>query len=107
MENPVGKAPGSGEETRDKGNKKRLILILLAIVIAIFFLARSWENIHNAIFKKKPAKDKSAAIKFEEEAVPVKGFKVKKTEFKDTLPSIGNVKGSKETDLKFQVAGVR
>ena len=90
----------------NKSNKKRLILILLGVVVVIIVLARSFTNIQNAIFKKKPAKEKSAAIKFEEEATPVKGFKVKKTEFKDTLPSIGNVKGSKETDLKFQVAGV-
>lgn len=90
----------------NKGNKKKLIIILLAAAVVIIVLARSCANIQNVIFKKKPAKEKSAAIKFEEEASPVKGFKVKKTEFKDTLPSIGNVKGSKETDLKFQVAGV-
>ena len=106
MEKPEEKIPESSVETKNRGNKKRLIIILLAVVVVTIILARSCANIQNAIFKKKPAKEKSAAIKFEEEATPVKGFKVKKTEFKDTLPSIGNVKGSKETDLKFQVAGV-
>ena len=104
--NPEEKIPVSSLETKNRGGKKRMIFILLAIAVVVFILARSGANIQNAIFKKKPAKDKTAAIKFEEEATPVKGFKVKKTEFKDTLPSIGNVKGSKETDLKFQVAGV-
>ena len=106
MEKPEEKIPGNNAETKNKSNKKKLIIILLAAAVAIIVLARSCANIQNAIFKKKPAKEKSAAIKFEEEAIPVKGFKAKKTEFKDTLPSIGNVKGSKETDLKFQVAGV-
>jgi len=88
------------------GKKKRLIITLLVLVVAVIVLARLTGNIQNAIFKKKTAKEKSAAIKFEEEAAPVKAFKVKKTEFKDTLPAIGTVKGFKEVDLKFQVAGV-
>lgn len=31
---------------------------------------------------------------------------MKKTDFKDTLPAIGNVKGFREVDLLFQVAGI-
>jgi membrane fusion protein (multidrug efflux system) len=59
------------------------------------------------LFKKKPEIAKKAAgITFEEETLPVKVFKVKKTDFKDTLPSIGNIKGFKEIDLKFQVPGI-
>jgi len=91
---------------KPKGSKKKLIFILLAVVVVIIVLARSMTHIQNVIFKQKPAKDKASAIKFEEEATPIKAFKVKKTEFKDTLPSIGNVKGFKEIDLKFQIAGV-
>ena len=93
-------------EPKKKSGKKRLIFILLAVIVAVIVLSRLTANIQNAIFKKKPAKEKAAAIKFEEEATPVKVFKVKRTEFKDTLPSIGNVKGFKEIDLKFQLAGV-
>ena len=106
MEKPEDKIPESSVETKNRGNKKKLIITILVVVVGIIVLARSCTNIQNAIFKKKPAKEKTAAIKFEEEAIPVKGFKVKKTEFKDTLPSIGSVKGSKETDLKFQIAGI-
>lgn len=105
MEKPDEKITESTEPPKG-GNKKRIIIILLVAVVAVIVLARTTQNIQNAIFKKKPAKDKAAAIKFEEEATPVKVFKVKKTEFKDTLPTIGNVKGFKEIDLKFQVAGV-
>ena len=42
----------------NKGNKKKLILILLAVAVVIIVLARSCSNIQNAIFKKKPAKEK-------------------------------------------------
>jgi RND family efflux transporter MFP subunit len=95
------------EEIKKKSNKRRLILILLGVVVVVIIFARLSANIQNAIFnKKKPSAEKAAAIKFEEEATPIKAFKVKKTEFKDTLPSIGNVKGFKEIDLKFQVAGI-
>lgn len=93
-------------EPQKKGGKKRLIIIILAVVVAIIVLARTSTNIQNTIFKKKSAKEKAVGIKFEEEATPVKAFKVKKTEFKDTLPTIGNVKGFKEVELKFQIAGV-
>ncbi len=96
MENPV----------ENKGNKKKLIIILLAAAVAVVIIAKMTGSIQDAIFKKKAAKEKAAAVKFEEEAMPVKIFRVKKTEFKDTLPSIGNIKGFKEIDLKFQVPGV-
>ncbi len=97
-----------GEEKgkEEKGNKKKLVIILLAAVVAVIILARLNTNIQNTLFKKTPAKAKAAAIKFEEEPAPVKAFKVKRTEFKDTLPSIGNIKGFKEIELKFQVAGL-
>ena len=106
MENVEGKIPENSVEPKRTGGKKRLIIILLVVVIAIIVLARLTGNIQNTLFKKKPVKEKAAAIKFEEEATPIKAFKVKKTELKDTLPSIGNVKGFKEVDLKFQVAGI-
>ena len=105
MENPNEKIARDGG-TVNKPRKKKWIIILLALIVAFLVLSRLTTNIQNAIFKKKPAKEKAAAaIKFEEEATPVKVFKVKITEFKDTLPSIGNIKGFREIDLKFQVAG--
>jgi len=93
-------------DLKNKEAKKRLIITLLIGVVVIIIIARMTANIQNVLFKKKPAGKEKAAVSFTEEAVPVKAFKIKKTEFKDTLPCIGNVKGYKEIDLKFQVAGI-
>lgn len=91
----------------DAGMKKRIIFGGLAAVVLIVILVRTTGNITRVLFKKKPAASaKMPGIAFEEEAVPVKVFKVKKTDFKDTLPAIGNIKGFKEVDLRFQVSGV-
>ncbi len=91
----------------DAGQKKRIIYIGLAVVVLIVILVRTTGNIQKTLFKKKPAAAaKMTGIAFEEEAVPVKVFKVKKTDFKDTLPAIGNIKGFKEVDLRFQVSGI-
>lgn len=91
----------------DAGMKKKIIFGGLAAVVLIVILVRTTGNIKNVLFKKKaPAAAKMPGIAFEDEAVPVKAFTVKKTDFKDTLPAIGNVKGFKEIDLRFQVQGV-
>ena len=87
--------------------KKRLIFIIIIAIIMAVVLVRTTGNIQKVLFKKKPeAMKKGPGITFEEEALPVKVFKIKKTDFKDTLPCIGNIKGFKEIDLKFQVPGI-
>jgi RND family efflux transporter MFP subunit len=45
-------------------------------------------------------------VTFDEEATSVKAYKVKRMDFKDTLPALGNIKGFREIDLKFQVPGI-
>ena len=91
----------------DAGQKKRFIFIGLAVVVLVVILVRTTGNITKVLFKKKSAAAaKVPGVAFEEEAVPVKVFKVKKTDFKDTLPAIGNIKGFKEIDLRFQVQGI-
>lgn len=87
-------------------DKKRFLFIVIAAIIGVVIFAKTTGNIHKVLFKKKAAAGKVPGITFEEDATPVKVFKVKKTDFKDTLPAIGNVKGFKEVDLMFQVAGV-
>lgn len=87
--------------------KKQTIFILLIILVVLIALARTTANIQNVLFKKKPAVSKKGpAITFEEEASPVKVYKIKRIDFKDTLPCIGNIKGFKEIDLKFQTQGI-
>ena len=87
-----------------KANKKAIIIGALALVVVVV-LIKTTLNIQGAIFKKPDAGERPA-VTFEEEAFPVKVFKVKRIDFKDTLPAMGNVKGFKEIDLKFQVAGM-
>ncbi|MDP2912487.1 MAG: efflux RND transporter periplasmic adaptor subunit [Candidatus Omnitrophota bacterium] len=89
-----------------KGSKKRLLFTILIAIVTLIIIARMTVNIQNVIFKKKLKAPGMAVVTFEEEGVPVKAFKVKKTDFKDTLPCLGNIKGYKEVDLKFQVAGI-
>ncbi len=89
---------------KDVKFRKQAFLILVIIVVVLIVLVRTTSNIQRALFKK-PSKE-VPAITFEEEVSPIKAFKVKKTDFKDTLPCIGNIKGFKEIDLKFQTAGI-
>jgi membrane fusion protein (multidrug efflux system) len=94
-------------ENPERKSKIRLFIIIFISIIVVVVLARSAGNIQKTLFKKKPdAAKKVSGITFEEEALPVKVFKVKKTDFKDTLPCIGNIKGFKEIELKFQVPGI-
>ena len=92
---------------KDAKTKKRALFIALIAIVLIIILVRTTGNIQRVLFKGHPAAaKKGAAITFEEEAAPVKVYKIKKMDFKDTLPAIGNIKGLKEVDLKFQVAGI-
>lgn len=92
---------------KDKNGKKKLMFTLLLVIVGVLLLARLGGNIGKTLFKKKgEAAKKTAGMLFEDEALPVKAFKIKKMDFRDTLPCIGNVKGFKEVDLKFQVSGI-
>jgi membrane fusion protein (multidrug efflux system) len=91
----------------DIKNKKKFLFIAIVAVVAVVILVRTTGNIQKAIFKKKPTPaGKVPAVSFEEEVMPVKVYKVRRMDFKDTLPTIGNIKGFKEVDLRFQAAGV-
>src|SRR3989338_8816434 len=101
------KAESLISKVRDLKFKKHNFFLLLFSIIVLIFLVRATGNIQRVLFKKKTEVMKKApAVTFEEEAAHVKAFKVKKTDFKDTLPAIGTIKGFKEVELKFQTAGV-
>ncbi|MFA5146581.1 MAG: efflux RND transporter periplasmic adaptor subunit [Candidatus Omnitrophota bacterium] len=87
-------------------DRKKTIFIALIALVAVIVIVKTTSNINRALFKKSDAAKKTPAVTFEEEAAPVKVFKAKKIEFKDTLPCMGNIKGFKEIDLKFQVPGI-
>ncbi|MFH1996353.1 MAG: efflux RND transporter periplasmic adaptor subunit [Candidatus Omnitrophota bacterium] len=86
-------------------NVKKSFFILVIIIAAIALLvARTSQNIMKVFFPKE--EEKGPSVVFEEGLNPVKALKVKRMDFKDTLPTMGNIKGFKEVDLKFQVNGI-
>lgn len=91
----------------DLKKKKKFLFIAIIAIVAAIVLVRTTGTIQKTIFKKKTVPGaKAPAMTLEEEVMPVKVFKVKRTDFKDTLPSIGNIKGFKEIDIRFQAAGI-
>jgi RND family efflux transporter MFP subunit len=86
---------------------RKVFLVIIGVLVVLIVLVRTTTNIQKVLFKKKAditAKEK--AITFEEEATPIKGYRIKRMDFKDTLPSLGNIKGFKELNLMFQVPGL-
>jgi len=85
--------------------KKHYIPITIGVLIAGIILARTVGNIQKG--RSKRASDKAASeLEFTGEVVPVKVYKIKKISFKDTLPVMGNIKGFKEIELKFETNGI-
>lgn len=88
---------------------KRLIFSGIAALLTIVFLF-SFAKDHIScvggfpvIKKSKNEIEKKAP---EEIPQPVKVYKVSRVNFRDTLPSLGTIKGFREYDLKFPVPGV-
>ncbi len=83
--------------------KKNYIWILLGILIAVFILTRTAGKIRD-IFSGKTEEEKKM-VEFLE-TIPVKVYKAKRMDFKDTLPVMGRIEGFKEIDLIFDGKGV-
>ena len=89
-----------------KFNKKTFLTVSLVIVV-LAIVGKMTLNIQKVLFKKKAdIAAKAKPITFEEEATAIKAYKIKRMDFKDTLPAMGNIKGFKENDLKFQIPGM-
>ena len=84
--------------------KRKYVVVAIIVLVIGLVLARTVGDIHKALFGKKPKE--AAEMELVGEAVPVKVYKVKKMAFKDTLPSMGQIKGLKEIDLKFETSGI-
>jgi len=95
-------------------SKKNLIIVIAIAALWIAFLV--WASLETAKFsekraakKQEPKKDtimskKKALLERQEEEefpVMVRAFKVKKTDFTDTLPVMGSIKGESEIPLKL------
>ena len=87
-----------------KGIKKKYIWAVIGTIILIVLLIRGVINIQSVLFKRKDAAVEEFALI--SEATPVKVYKIKRMDFKDTLPVLGTIRGYKEVPLKFQVSGV-
>jgi len=85
--------------------KRNYIIIIVGILLVGIIFARTAGNIHQALFKRKAPKE-SKELELISEAIPVKVYKLKRTNFTDTLPVMGNIKGFKEVDLKFETSGI-
>lgn len=82
--------------------KKNYIWIVLGILVVTFILARTIGKIHQILTREKEKAKEITAIM---EAIPVKVYKVKKMDFRDTLPVMGRIEGFKEIELRFDGKG--
>ncbi len=96
-------------EFRKKLLSKRIVFPVVGGILALFFLV-SFIKDHVGcaggfpIYKK--TKKQPAEASLEQPPMPVKVYKTAKVSFRDTLPSLGTIKGFREFDLKFPVPGV-
>lgn len=89
--------------------KRRKVLIpVFSGIIAFFFIVSFVKNHISCVsgfpvYTKSKKTEKPKSI----EAIPeqVKVYKISKVSFRDTLPSLGTVKGFREIQLKFSVGG--
>ncbi len=81
------------------------MLAVLFTLIFIFAFVKDHINWVGGfpVYKKKKAQE--APKEFEQPPAQVKVYKVASVSFRDTLPSLGTIKGSREYDLKFAVNG--
>ena len=83
--------------------KKNYIWILLGILIMTFVLARTAGKIKQVFFGAKEEEKKMVEFL---ETIPVKVYKSKNMDFKDTLPVMGRIEGFKEIELRFDAKGI-
>ncbi|MGB2601686.1 MAG: efflux RND transporter periplasmic adaptor subunit [Candidatus Omnitrophota bacterium] len=84
--------------------KKNYIWILLGILIGAIVLTRTVGKIKQVLFGPK-AEDVKEMVEFLETS-PVKVYKVKLMDFKDTLPVMGRIEGVREIELRFDGKGI-
>jgi membrane fusion protein (multidrug efflux system) len=98
-------------------SKRNIIIIVILCVIWGSFLI--WASLETAKFSKREKVKKQTpkeetkvdkksllAGRGEELPIMVRAFKVKRTDFTDTLPVMGTIKGESEIPLKFEINGI-
>ncbi len=82
--------------------KKNYIWIISGVLVLTFVLAHTVGKIKNVLFGEKEVKE---MVEFQE-TIPVKVYKVKLMDFKDSLPVMGRIEGFKEIELRFDGKGI-
>lgn len=88
-------------------NKKVLFPVVggLLALILIFSFVKDKITCVGGFPVLKSKKEKAEKKPVEETPMPVKVYKISRVSFRDTLPSLGAIKGFREYDLKFPVSG--
>lgn len=88
---------------KNKSKIFKVLLVAAALLVGFSILFKNITFVKGMpTFKKKKVVQKQTV---EDIAVPVKGYKVTRVDFSDTLPSLGTVKGYREVTLKFAETG--
>lgn len=90
-----------------KVNKKRIFSLIGLIFASVFLYSFIKDHVSCVggfpVYKK--SKKEVVTKVLETPPAPVKVYKVSKVSFRDTLPALGTIKGFRQYDLKFPVAG--
>lgn len=90
-----------------KFNKRAVLQgigIVMALIFVWSFVSKNVSCVGGMPVLKKAKKDLPKQ-EIEQPPLPVKVYKVARVNFRDTLPSLGTIKGFREYDLKFPIAG--
>ena len=82
------------------------ILTILVIMVLLIIAVRGCGKFYQTIKEKRAEAPVAGPAEPEARIIPVKVFKAKRSAFKDTLPVLGNIKGFREVELKFEASGL-
>lgn len=90
-----------------KLNKKRFLIMVAVIFALVFGFSFLKKNISfkNGFPMLKSKKTEVPKQNIEAPPTPVKAYKVARVSFRDSLPSLGTIKGFREFDMRFPVSG--
>ena len=84
------------------GIKRHYIWIVLGILIAGVALSRGAIKIKQIFFTEKEKREVVEIV----ETIPVKVYKVKRMDFKDSLPVMGRIEGFREIEIRIDGKGI-
>jgi membrane fusion protein (multidrug efflux system) len=84
--------------------KKNYLWILLGILVFTFILTKTIGKVRSVFFSPGAGQE-GEMVEFLE-TVPVKVYKTKLMDFKDTLPVMGRIEGFREIELRFDAKGI-